>query len=116
MTAPPYTSDYRRALEAPTFTTFNERITLVHNAVHVWVGGTMADPAWAAYDPIFWAHHCMVDRVWRIWQHRHPGALPPAEILDDSLRPRSITVRGVLDVKALGYDYAETASSTPGTR
>jgi tyrosinase len=36
----------------------------------------------AAFDPIFWAHHTMVDRLWRLWQLRHPGALPPRAILD----------------------------------
>jgi tyrosinase len=112
----PYGDRYQYALAAPTFTSFNERITQVHDWVHVWVGGTMSDPAWAAYDPLFWAHHCMVDRAWRIWQHNHPGALPPANFLDDALRPRSITVRQVLDVKQLGYDYAATSSSVGGTR
>jgi tyrosinase len=23
-------------------------------------------------DPLFWLHHCMVDRVWWIWQNRKP--------------------------------------------
>jgi tyrosinase len=76
----------------------------------------MSDPAWAAYDPVFWAHHCMVDRAWRIWQHNHPGAGPPPGILGQALRPRSIRVREVLDVKQLGYDYAETSSTVKGTR
>lgn len=116
VTAPPYRSLYDSALEAPSFTTFNERITLVHNWVHVWVGGTMADPDWAAYDPIFWAHHCMVDRTWRIWQHHHPNVLPPANYLDQPLRPRALTVREVLDVKQLGYDYSQSSASVPGTR
>jgi tyrosinase len=111
----PYRGLYERALAAPSFTTFNERITQAHDWVHVWVGGTMSDPAWAAYDPLFWAHHCMVDRAWRIWQHNHPGALPPALYLDQTLRPRSITVREVLDVKQLGYDYAQSAVSVGGT-
>jgi tyrosinase len=111
----PYGSFYEWALQAPTFTEFNSRITQIHDAVHVWVGGTMSDPAWAAYDPVFWAHHCMTDRVWRIWQYRRPGALPPANTLDQSLRPRSIKVRDVLDVKQLGYDYAVSSSSRPGT-
>jgi tyrosinase len=111
----PYGELYRQALEQPSFGRFNEAITQVHDWVHVWVGGTMSDPQWAAYDPIFWAHHCMVDRAWRIWQHHHPGANPPAEWLDDGLRPRALTVRRVLDVKQLGYDYAGTSSTVPGT-
>lgn len=110
----PYGGLYERALEAPSFTAFNQRITEVHDFVHVWTGGTMSDPAWAAYDPLFWAHHCMVDRAWRIWQHHHPGALPPAIYLDQPLRPRAITVRQVLDVKQLGYDYAQSAATVPG--
>jgi hypothetical protein len=57
----------------------------------------------------------MVDRAWRIWQHRHPGALPPQNYLDQPLRPRSITVRQVLDVKQLGYDYAQSAATVPGS-
>lgn len=112
----PYGSFYDWAQEAPTFTEFDSRITQIHDSVHVWTGGTMSNPAWAAYDPVFWAHHSMVDRAWRIWQHNHPGALPPANILDRNLRPRSITVREVLDVRQLGYDYAESSSIVRGTR
>jgi tyrosinase len=82
--------------------------------VHVWTGGIMQDIASAAYDPVFFAHHVMVDRCWRIWQHRHPGALPPQHLLDQPLRPNGMTVRDTLDVKQLGYEYAGTASHVPG--
>ena len=74
MPPPPYGAYLDAALAAPSFTAFNTMITQIHDGVHVWVGGSMSDPAWAAYDPLFWAHHCMVDRAWRIWQHHHPGA------------------------------------------
>lgn len=113
---PPWKGHWDWAQEAPTFTEFNRRISLLHNNVHVWVSGTMGEVDWAAYDPIFWAHHAMVDRAWRIWQHSHPGARPPAEILDEPLEPRGMTVRETLDVKALGYDYAGTAARVQGTR
>lgn len=46
-----------------------------HNAVHVIVGGPgsyMIDPALAALDPIFWLHHCNIDRLWSAWL-AHPG-------------------------------------------
>ncbi len=41
-----------------------------HNAVHVIVGGPsgyMYDPALAGLDPIFWLHHCNIDRLWSAW-------------------------------------------------
>ena len=38
-----------------------------HNAVHVRIGGWMADPDTAALDPIFWLHHCNIDRLWEEW-------------------------------------------------
>jgi tyrosinase len=46
-----------------------------HNFVHVMVGGDtppnptgwMFDPAFAALDPIFWVHHCNIDRLWAAW-------------------------------------------------
>jgi tyrosinase len=113
---PPWKERWDWAQQAPSFTEFDRRITLIHNNVHVWVAGTMSDQAWAAYDPLFWAHHAMVDRAWRIWQHSNPGARPPQEILDEPLEPRGMTVRQTLDVKGLGYDYAGTEATVPGTR
>lgn len=44
-----------------------------HNLVHVMVGGLnnpvgfMSDPDFAALDPIFWVHHCNIDRLWAAW-------------------------------------------------
>ena len=44
-----------------------------HNTVHVMIGGIgptsswMSDPAYAALDPIFWLHHCNIDRFWAAW-------------------------------------------------
>lgn len=33
----------------------------------------------AALDPIFWVHHCNIDRLWSVWQGRDPGHLNPVE-------------------------------------
>jgi hypothetical protein len=38
-----------------------------HNVVHVAVGGWMGNPNTAAADPIFWLHHCNIDRLWEGW-------------------------------------------------
>jgi tyrosinase len=79
----------------------------IHNAVHMWVGGTMQSQAFAAWDPIFWAHHTMVDRVWALWQLQHPGDGPRAEHLPKGLNYfKDMTVADTLNVTDLGYDYA----------
>ncbi|TYC62335.1 tyrosinase family protein [Rhodobacterales bacterium] len=43
-----------------------------HNVVHGYVGGLMSNPNYAALDPIFWLHHCNIDRLWEAWM-RTPG-------------------------------------------
>ncbi|MFH5822696.1 tyrosinase family protein [Georgenia sp. AZ-5] len=64
------------------FRKYLERI--LHDGVHVWIGdaweldpqgrprdgGHMTFPATAVNDPVFWLHHCNVDRLWAIWQRR----------------------------------------------
>jgi tyrosinase len=41
----------------------------LHGAIHVLVGDqlNMGDVPWAARDPIFWLHHCNIDRLWASW-------------------------------------------------
>jgi len=39
-----------------------------HDAVHGAVGGWMASPASAASDPIFYLHHCQIDRLIASWE------------------------------------------------
>jgi hypothetical protein len=76
-----------------------------HDNVHGWVGGTMGAVTFAAYDPIFWAHHTNVDRQWASWQ-QGGGADPIASVLSRSLT--GFTGRTVNDVKsiaALNYEY-----------
>lgn len=55
-----------------------------HNLVHVYVGGNapdgqtyglMSDPGLAGLDPIFYLHHCNIDRMWATW-NATPNANP----------------------------------------
>jgi tyrosinase len=107
----PTSAEVDRALAIRDFLGFNEAVEELHNRVHVWVGGHMGQIPYAAFDPIFWAHHTMIDRLWRVWQLRHPGARPPDAVLDAALPPFRMTVHQTLDVTALGYDYAVASSS-----
>ena len=94
------------------FIDFSRALEQLHNRVHGWVGGHMGMIPFAAFDPVFWAHHTMCDRIWRLWQLRHPGANPPASIMDEALPPFRMTVRQTLSVSALGYDYAVSTASS----
>jgi tyrosinase len=95
----------------------------LHNLVHVWMGGTMGVVPTAPNDPVFFVHHCNVDRLWALWQLAHPGApyLPPAGAAPpavpghragDLMRPwdgvsdpATIATTGMLNTRALGYFY-----------
>ena len=54
-----------------------------HNPVHVMVGGFeggfMSDFNLAGLDPLFWLHHCNIDRLWEAWMHA-----PGRKMTDDS--------------------------------
>jgi tyrosinase-like protein len=41
-------------MAATTHSDFSQRCWRVHDNLHVWVGGEMSDPNWAAFDPLFW--------------------------------------------------------------
>nr|BAF74396.1 tyrosinase [Pholiota nameko] len=102
----------------------------IHDGIHVDVGGGghMADPAVAAFDPIFFLHHCNVDRLLSLWAAINPGVwvspgdsedgtfiLPPEAPVDVStpLTPFSNTETtfwasgGITDTTKLGYTYPE---------
>lgn len=97
------------ALEEPSFVVFSDAMEELHDSVHGWVDGTMGDFAYAAFDPVFWAHHCMVDRLWWLWQRDNRiNAVPTADWEDIVLEPFNMTVGDTLVANALGYEYADT--------
>src|SRR6476620_2349469 len=85
---------------------FSDRLESYHDEVHVWVGGDMQDIPTAAFDPVFFAHHCMIDRVWYLWQVRHGDGGVPADLLPSALPPFGKRVTDVLSTQRLGYEYA----------
>ena len=86
-----------------------------HSAVHVDVGTRergMGAVSWAANDPIFWLHHCNIDRIWASW-NRAGGRNPEDEgyvgqvftFVDGVGKPAHYKVAYVMDAAALGYAY-----------
>ena len=110
-------SSFRNTLEG-----FNDpnQIPQLHNRVHVWAGGHMAQVPLAPNDPVFFVHHCNIDRIWASWQARYfPPPADPAQgyapitggphfhNIDDPMMPLpgNPTPRSVLSIAALGYQY-----------
>jgi tyrosinase len=93
-------------LRQNTFGTFTTSLEQVHNDVHVWVGGSMAVVPTSAYDPIFWSHHAMIDRIWYLWQQTDLGMDPPPDLMNTVLAPFPMTGAQTVDIEGLGYDYA----------
>ena len=104
----PTPGDIDTILNLTDFRDFSNQLQDVHDGIHGWTGGDMGSIGTSAFDPVFWAHHAMIDRIWYLWQLRHGVNTIPAEYLDLALFP-GLTVQQVLDVHALGYDYATGA-------
>jgi tyrosinase len=115
--APPYDStstgfrNYLEGWEGP---------ASIHNSVHVWIGGDMGDST-SPNDPVFYLHHCNVDRIWHAWRVRYPNApYVPAQnaaatlafhrlndTLYSAIRESSpVTPRSLLSPLALGAPFS----------
>ena len=75
----PTATDLREALAMSTYSTFQNAVEggvglssfpsqQMHNGMHGWIGGHMGNPAASPFDPIFYLHHCNIDRLWAMWQ------------------------------------------------
>jgi len=89
----------------------------LHNRVHVWIGGSMS-PSSSPNDPVFFLHHCFIDKCWADWQAVHPmepaygpaSGAPAGHNLNDAMQPwagmgQTITPASLTDHHALGYAY-----------
>ena len=85
----------------------------IHDNVHGWVSGDMGVIGTAAFDPVFWCHHAMIDRLWWLWQVKNGNGNISPDLLDVVLAPYTFKVRDVLNVNDLGYDYAAGQAVVP---
>ena len=119
--ASPFNRGFRNRLEGwitqkgdPQVTTPGSQL---HNRVHLWIGGNMLAMT-SPEDPVFFLHHCFVDKIWADWQakmklgkptlapHYCPmEGGPPGHNFDDVLEPWTNRIRDVMDITALDYAY-----------
>jgi tyrosinase len=93
----------------------------LHGTVHVFVGNSqkgMGVIPWAANDPIFWMHHCNIDRIWTSWNVGHANPTTTAWLGKvfvfagpDGKEVRAI-VKDYTNTKKCDYKYDQLISST----
>ncbi len=86
----------------------------LHGTVHVRVGNTtnLGAVPWAAGDPVFWVHHCMIDRLWASWNAAgrsnptDPAFLNKTFTFADGNGNRVVAkISDFLNISRLGYSY-----------
>jgi tyrosinase len=95
-----------------------------HGMMHVRVAGPtgfMRDFTKAPLDPIFWTHHCNIDRLWEVWLQRNAAHTNPTASAwltgisfafhDATGKAVNMRTSQVLDTKAapLEYEYEDTS-------
>ena len=72
----------------------------------------MGSIPWAAYDPIFWLHHCNIDRLWASWNAAGRKNPTDATFLnkkftfaDGNGNKVVATISDFLSIAALNYKY-----------
>lgn len=91
-----------------------------HNYIHGWISGNMGTFL-SPRDPIFWLHHCNIDRLWSAWNEQHANSANPDwlnfEFPQNFYAPNGskvdIKVSAVLDTAALGYTYDRSNPARP---
>jgi tyrosinase len=101
---------------------FNQHLDQnLHGNVHVFVGGNqnMGSVPFAAGDPIFWMHHCNIDRLWVTWNQNHanPNNAPFVNksfvFAGQNGQRLNAVVRDFRTPARCGYRYDQLAAPAP---
>lgn len=100
-----------------------------HDMVHDSVGGWMGNVPAAAGDPVFFVHHCQIDRLYASWE-AEPGVSynwgnSPTQPSEQTWKDRTayfanekgklvqVKLGGAINTEALGYKYDNLAAPPP---
>ncbi|HWW61461.1 MAG TPA: tyrosinase family protein [Thermoanaerobaculia bacterium] len=103
---------------------FNQTLDFgLHGNVHVLTGNSqnMGSVPWAAYDPIFYLHHCNIDRLWASWnadpnrKNPNDAAFTSKTFVFANGDGNKVTpsIGSVLNIATLGYKYDHLEPLTP---
>ncbi|GCC22372.1 tyrosinase [Chiloscyllium punctatum] len=96
----------------------------LHNALHIYMNGTMSKVGGSANDPVFLLHHAFVDSIYEQWLRRHvplwtafPATNTPIGHSSDYYMVPFIPIYRHIDffisTRELGYDYDYLIESVP---
>ena len=93
-------ADHANLLALTNFSAFSSTLEAspFHNRIHGLVGGTMVTASSPA-DPLFWLHHCFIDKLFADWQILHPSSYHPNPA--QLLQPSPIITRTNAQVKSI---------------
>lgn len=71
-----HASVVKRALQNPDYDNFSnhnnsDSLESPHDNIHGYTGGFMGSTTTAAFDPVFWLHHCFIDYLFWVWQKKY---------------------------------------------
>ncbi|MEP2031093.1 MAG: tyrosinase family protein [Paracoccaceae bacterium] len=129
---PQLRDDVERFMDNPNYMSFQSDFDFgAHGAIHVLVGGVGAGSSLpgnigdmrsivsASFDPLFWLHHAMVDKVWFDWQTLHPGVSIPQHVLDTPVydgQPGGVYIDAENSLRYIySTDSVEAATASTGT-
>ncbi|KAF2760027.1 Di-copper centre-containing protein [Pseudovirgaria hyperparasitica] len=84
----------------------------IHGWAHLSIGGTngphghMTETPMSAFDPSFWLHHAMMDRLIAIWQRLHPETYVEPQSQD--FGTWAYSVRSTLDANSSLYPFPKS--------
>lgn len=85
-----------------------------HNVVHGMLGGFMGNPYFAALDPLFWLHHCNIDRLWEAWMRSRGKTMTRDQLwLDGPVDRRFILPSPDGNQAGIGFTARDTLKGGP---
>jgi tyrosinase len=107
-----------RIKRAPQYEIFRSQLeTAPHNSGHLVVGGNDGHmvSGLSPLDPLFWLHHCNVDRLWAEWQvagNRTPrfDSIFERQFCDAAGNPVDLDADMAVDFERLGFTYDSMAA------
>ncbi len=70
---------FNNALALVPYYDFQTSLNGPHGSVHTTINGNMYSTSTAAKDPVFWLHHCNIDRLWEVWLRECGGRASPTD-------------------------------------